>query len=55
MAKRQYSKQPLSFEEQLQLLKDRNLIVDNDIKALSYLRGISYYRLSAYYLPFPAE
>lgn len=52
MAKRQYSKQPLSFEEQLQLLKDRNLIVDNDIKALSYLRGISYYRLSAYYLPF---
>jgi abortive infection bacteriophage resistance protein len=52
MAKKKYSKKPLSFEEQLQLLKDRNLIVDNDIKALSHLRGISYYRLSAYYLPF---
>ncbi|OUS10457.1 CAAX protease [Nonlabens dokdonensis] len=52
MAKKSYTKQPLSFEVQLQLLKDRQLIVNNDIKALSYLRGVSYYRLSAYYLPF---
>ncbi len=52
MAKKEYKKTPLTFEGQLQLLKDRGLEIENDIKALSYLRGISYYRLSAYFLPF---
>lgn len=52
MSKKQYLKTPLTFEQQLQLLKDRRLVVTNDIKALSYLCGISYYRLSAYYLPY---
>jgi abortive infection bacteriophage resistance protein len=52
MAKRTYEKLPLTFDEQLRLLKFRNLHVDNDTNALSYLRGISYYRLSAYFLPY---
>lgn len=52
MSKRIYSKPPKSFQEQLEQLKDRNLLIGDDDKALSYLANISYYRLSAYFLPF---
>jgi abortive infection bacteriophage resistance protein len=37
-----------SFEEQLALLKNRALVVTNDVAALRYLERIGYYRLSAY-------
>jgi abortive infection bacteriophage resistance protein len=47
-----YNKIPLSFSDQLALLKSRGLQVDDDAKALSYLQEISYYRLSAYFLPY---
>ena len=47
-----YTKSPLTFEQQLQQLKDRGLIIDNDDFVLSQLRTISYYRLSAYWHPF---
>ncbi|MDF2867330.1 MAG: AbiD [Gammaproteobacteria bacterium] len=48
----EYQKPPLTFEEQLELLASRGLIIDNEDHALVYLRNISYYRLSAYFLPF---
>lgn len=50
--KKPYDKNPLSFEQQLQKLKDRKLIISDDDKALHYLSQISYYRLSAYFLPY---
>ena len=40
-----YTKSPLTFEQQLQQLKDHGLIIENDDFALSQLRTISYYRL----------
>lgn len=49
---KQYNKIPLSFQKQIELLKSRNLIIDDEPKALSYLQEISYYRLSAYFLPY---
>lgn len=52
MSKKEYIKPPLQFTEQLQLLKNRGLTVNDDSKALSYLAQISYYRLSAYFLPY---
>lgn len=52
MAKKTYTKPPLPFATQLQLLKSRDLVVANDAKALQYLQQISYYRLSAYFLPY---
>lgn len=55
MNKRIYNKAPLSFDEQLSLMKKRGLTVDNEEKAISYLKSISYYRLSAYFLPYQAE
>jgi len=47
-----YNKIPLSFADQIVLLKNRELVIDDEPKALSYLQEISYYRLSAYFLPY---
>jgi len=47
-----YSKPHLTYQEQVDLLKKRNLIVTNEAYALEKLKHISYYRLSAYFLPF---
>ena len=54
MSKTNYKKVPLTFEDQLALLKSRKLNVPNEQKAISYLQQISYYRLSAYFLPYQA-
>jgi abortive infection bacteriophage resistance protein len=50
--KKVYNKIPLTFDEQLALLKSRNLQISDEHKAISYLKEISYYRLSAYFLPY---
>ena len=47
-----YSKSFKTFDEQLMLLKERKLKILNDCFALSKLKRINYYRLSAYFLPF---
>ncbi len=52
MSKKNYIKAPLTFQNQLELLKSRGLIVEDEQKAICYLQGISYYRLSAYFLPY---
>lgn len=52
MSKIAYNKPPLSFEEQLELLESRGLQVPDKAKALNYLKEISYFRLSAYFLPY---
>lgn len=52
MTKRTYRKQPKEFAEQLKQLQERNLIVEDETKSIEYLSQISYYRLSAYFLPY---
>ncbi len=47
-----YDKPPLTFEQQIKLLKDRGLIIADEKTAKEKLESISYYRLSAYMLPF---
>lgn len=47
-----YNKPALTYKQQITLLESRGLIVDNHNKAEVYLKEISYYRLSAYALPF---
>ncbi len=47
-----YQKPPLSYDEQLDLLISRGLSIKNRNKAVAYLKNISYYRLSAYFIPF---
>lgn len=45
-------KPPSTFEQQIEILKSRGLIVDNDQYAISILKRINYYRFSAYCLSF---
>lgn len=41
-----------TIEEQIQLLKDRNMIISDDAKAKEILFDIGYYRLGFYWFPF---
>ncbi len=50
-----YTKPHLSYQEQVDLLKSRGLIIKDEAFAILKLRHISYYRLSAYFLPFCSE
>lgn len=47
-----YTKPPLTFGDQLALMKQRGLVVTDDGRALRWLKRVSYYRLSGYFLPF---
>ncbi|MEA1892688.1 MAG: Abi family protein [Campylobacterota bacterium] len=47
-----YQKKHKTFEQQLELLKQRGLAISNYQYALTKLQHINYYRLSAYFLPF---
>jgi abortive infection bacteriophage resistance protein len=48
----EYNKLPISIPEQVEKLKQRGLLFDNESKAEHYLSNISYYRLRAYTYPF---
>jgi abortive infection bacteriophage resistance protein len=52
MSKKEYNKIPTSYKDQISLLKKRGLSIPDENKALRYLQQISYYRLSAYFLPY---
>lgn len=47
-----FEKPPLTYKEQIKLLKSRGLIFDDEQKAELQLSNVSYFRLSAYMLPF---
>lgn len=47
-----YTKPPLSIDEQINLLIKRGMIITNRDRAARYLAHINYYRLRAYWLPF---
>lgn len=51
MSKIPFNKPPLTYSQQLQLLKDRGLTIDNEERTLHLLESISYYRLSGYWYP----
>jgi abortive infection bacteriophage resistance protein len=48
----EFNKPPKTFQEQLELLIERGLIVNNIERALHYLSHLNYYRLEAFLLPF---
>lgn len=47
-----YNKQPLTYQQQIDLLKSRKLIIPDEERAKRHLANISYYRLSGYMLPY---
>src|SRR5690554_4483601 len=52
MKKKTYTKPHKSYEEQIQLLQERGLEIKDEQRAIKHLNNISYYRLSAYMLPY---
>ncbi|MBA7498137.1 hypothetical protein ES704_00872 [subsurface metagenome] len=50
--KYEIAKPPKTFQEQVDLLKGRGLIINDSEKALQNVSRINYYRLSSYYVPF---
>jgi len=47
-----YTKTPLSIKQQIEKLKQRGLLINDENIAVNYLSNISYYRLRAYTFPF---
>ncbi|AXI01031.1 DNA-binding protein [Sporosarcina sp. PTS2304] len=41
-------KEPRTYEQQLEILQERNLVIDDMDDAISFLKRVSYYRFSAY-------
>ena len=52
---RNFAKPAKTFEEQVQLLQLRGMIVDDVKEAIFYLQHLNYYRLSAYWLDFELD
>jgi len=50
-----FTKPPTTFQEQVDLLKSRGLIINDSEKALQNISRINYYRLSSYYAPFQID
>jgi abortive infection bacteriophage resistance protein len=50
--KMKFEKPATTFAQQLDILKSRGLTVSSDPQALRWLKRVSYYRLSAYFVPF---
>jgi len=47
-----YEKPALTIEQQFDLLESRGLLISDRLRATRWLKHVSYYRLSAYLLPF---
>ena len=46
-----YTKQPATLSEQIDLLKRRGLIIDDEAEAIAILQRISYFRMASYWRP----
>jgi len=53
--KKKYTKQPKSFQDQIELLKERGLKFDDEQRAIKILTFVSYNRLSNYWFPMLKE
>lgn len=47
----EYTKKPITLEEQIEILKQRGLIIDDEAEAVAVLQRISYFRLACYWRP----
>ena len=50
-----FTKPPLTYQEQIELLVSRGMRIDNYGRARRYLSHLNYYRLAAYWLPFEQD
>lgn len=52
LPKQDYKKPPITIEQQIDLLKKRGLVIEDEDNAKHSLNNISYYHLSGYFKPF---
>ena len=45
-------KKPKTFDQQVAILKSKNIIISDDAEAKAFLNRVNYYRFSGYFLPF---
>lgn len=50
-----FTKPPLTYQEQIDLLLSRGMRIDNHDRARRFLTHLNYYRLTAYWLPFEQD
>jgi len=50
-----FVKQPTSIPEQIDILKSRGLIIDNEELTILYLSNVSYYRLGEYWFSMQSD
>ena len=50
-----FTKPPMTYQEQIELLVSRGMLIDNYSRARHYLSHLNYYRLAAYWLPFEQD
>lgn len=50
-----YSKNPLTIDEQVDLLKERGLVIRDEKEIIHYLNNISYFHLSSYFKHYQDE
>ncbi len=53
--KRSFGKPATTYDQQIDLLKQRGMVIDDDDTARFYLQHLNYYRLGAYWLPFETD
>jgi abortive infection bacteriophage resistance protein len=53
--KRPFTKPATTYQQQLEMLKQRGMVINDDDTAKFYLQHLNYYRLGAYWLPFEAN
>ena len=52
---RPFDKSPSTYQEQIEILRQRGMQIDDGESAAFYLKHLNYYRLAAYWLPFEAD
>ena len=53
--KRPFEKPPTTYKQQVDLLKERGMIIPDEAEASFYLEHLNYYRIGAYWLPFELD
>ena len=45
-------KQPKTYDQQVEIIRSKGFVINNDTECIEFLEQANYYRLSAYFLPF---
>jgi len=48
-------KEPKNYKEQIEILKSRNIAIDDEDDAIAFLKNVNYYRATGYLLPFKVK